>query len=65
MEITTSWMRQGQVSIVMRQIKHKFGEVNSALVEKIESLNSSQLEDLGEALLDFSTIDDLVNWLNI
>ena len=49
----------------MRQIKHKFGEVNSALVEKIESLNSSQLEDLGEALLDFSTIDDLVNWFNI
>lgn len=65
MEFTTSWMRQGQVSLVIRQIKHKFGEVNSALVEKIESLNSSQLEDLGEALLDFSTIDDLVNWLNV
>ena len=68
MQITTSSMRQGiergQRSLVMRLIQHKFGEVNSNLVTKIENLNGLQLEALGEALLDFYSIDDLTNWLD-
>ena len=79
MQITTSWMRQGieqgieqgvergieqgQRSLVMRLIQHKFGEVNSNLATKLENLNSVQLGALGEALLDFSSIDDLTTWL--
>ncbi|WP_397326711.1 DUF4351 domain-containing protein [Nostoc sp. 2RC] len=29
----------------------------------MESFNFQNLEALGEALLDFTTIDDLLNWL--
>ena len=47
----------------MRLIQHKFGEVNSNLATKLENLNSVQLGALGEALLDFSSIDDLTTWL--
>ena len=79
MQITTSWMLQGieqgikqgieqgvergQRSLVMRLIQHKFGKVNSNLASKINNLNGLQLEALGEALLDFSSVGDLINWL--
>jgi hypothetical protein len=29
----------------------------------IQQLSIAQLEDLGEALLDFATLDDLSSWL--
>jgi hypothetical protein len=64
MQLTTSWMRQGQASIVIRLVKHKFGEVSSALVERIENLNSSQLENLAESIFDLSTVQNLNHWLD-
>jgi hypothetical protein len=56
-------VERGQRSLVVRLIQHKFGEVSSNLATKIDNLNSLQLEALGEALLDFSAVDDLTNWL--
>ncbi|TAG60340.1 MAG: DUF4351 domain-containing protein, partial [Oscillatoriales cyanobacterium] len=32
--------------------------------EQIQTLSVEELEDLGEALLDFSEASDLTNWLN-
>jgi hypothetical protein len=67
MQIVTSWMRtgiqQGQVSMAMRQLKHKFGEIDSDLEARIKELSSLQLEDLSEALLDFDRVEDLTVWL--
>jgi predicted transposase YdaD len=34
------------------------------LETQIKTLPLAQLEELGEALLDFSQMDDLVTWLN-
>lgn len=68
MQIVTSWMRtgiqQGQVSMVMRQLKHKFGEIAPNLEAQIQKLSSPQLEDLSEALLDFEQLEDLTTWLS-
>lgn len=68
MQIVTSWMRtgiqQGQASMVMRQLKHKFGEIDPELEAQIQQLSSPQLEDLSEALLDFEQLEDLITWLS-
>ena len=68
MQIVTSWMRtgiqQGQASMVIRQLKHKFGEIDSDVESQIQKLSSPQLEDLSEALLDFERGEDLIAWLS-
>jgi hypothetical protein len=68
MQIVTSWMRtgiqQGQASMVMRLLKHKFGTIDSEIEAQIQKLSSPQLEDLSEALLDFEQVEDLTTWLS-
>ncbi|QLE54308.1 DUF4351 domain-containing protein [Nostoc sp. TCL26-01] len=72
MEIVTSWQLQGREEgrqegrqeIVMRQLKRKVGAVTSELEERIGKLSPTQVEDLADALLDFTNLDDLVAWLN-
>ena len=68
MQIVTSWMRtgiqQGQASMVMRLLKHKFGEIDSDVEAQIQQLDSPQLEDLSEALLDFERKEELTTWLS-
>ena len=57
--------RQGEGrSFILRQLTHKFGEVSSDLGAQIEQLSLAQLEELGEALLDFSTLQELNSWLD-
>lgn len=66
MQIVTSWMRtgiqQGQASMAVRQLKRKFGSLDPEVVAQIQRLSSAQLEDLSEALLDFSKVEDLTAW---
>ncbi|NEP48471.1 MAG: DUF4351 domain-containing protein [Moorea sp. SIO3C2] len=47
-----------------RLLSRRLGEINPQLQNQIEELSFEQLEDLGEALLDFETEVDLTNWLN-
>ena len=51
------------LSIVMRLLRHKVGTVPPAQVLKIQALESTQLDDLAEALLDFNSLADLEAWL--
>ena len=41
----------------------RIGVVSSDLISQVETLPLSQLEDLGEALLDFRAEADLSSWL--
>ncbi|MFB2938507.1 Rpn family recombination-promoting nuclease/putative transposase [Aerosakkonemataceae cyanobacterium BLCC-F154] len=75
MEIVTSWELQGieqgleqgrqleALSFVLRLLNRRLGSVAPDLEEKIRSLSVEKLEELGEALLDFSNVADLVDWL--
>lgn len=79
MEIVTSWMEQGiqrglqqglqqgkqqeAVALIMRQLTRRCGALTPQLQERIQSLSVTQLEDLGEALLDFTSAADLDAWL--
>ncbi|MEH1873588.1 DUF4351 domain-containing protein [Nostoc sp.] len=66
MQIVTSWMRQGiqqgELKMILRQLKRRIGEVNPQLQERIQTLSTDELETLGEALLDFTTAADLEAW---
>jgi hypothetical protein len=57
-------LQQGERSLVLRQLSHRLGELSPEVVSRIEALSLTQLETLGEALLDFSRLTDLATWLN-
>ncbi|WP_083890008.1 DUF4351 domain-containing protein [Crinalium epipsammum] len=47
----------------MRHINRRFGGVNPDIQQRLQKLSIPQLDDLGEALLDFSQPNDLTRWL--
>lgn len=51
-------------SFVLRQLTRRFGSIAPDLQTQIQAMSLDRLESLGEALLDFSTLDDLTHWLN-
>ena len=55
--------QQGEANLVLRLLHRRFGQVSEAVSEQIRQLPVEQLEDLGEALLDFENEADLLNWL--
>ncbi|MBD2676531.1 MULTISPECIES: DUF4351 domain-containing protein [Nostoc] len=74
MQIVTSWMRQGleqgleqgekkgELKLLMRQLNRRLGEISPQMKARIENLSTFELENLGEALLDFSSVADLEAW---
>jgi len=50
-------------SLIIRQLTCKVGKMSKSLVTKIEQLPLEQLEELGEALLYFSSTVNLEQWL--
>ncbi len=53
----------GELTIVLRQLKRRLGSLEPQLQEQIQQLSSAQVEELAEALLEFSSSADLVAWL--
>ena len=53
-------------SLVLKLLTRKLGRsIDLDLQSRVNSLTIEQIEDLGEALLDFQAMDELVTWLNI
>ncbi len=71
MKYVTSFERSGieigkqqeALSMVTRQLNRRLGNLDDALLERVRSLSVEQLEALGEALLDFTSVADLTTWL--
>jgi predicted transposase YdaD len=57
--------REGERSLILRLLTRRIGVVPADLTLRIEQLSIEQLEALAEALLDFSRVEELVNWLAI
>lgn len=55
--------RERTVDLIIRQLKRRLGEVEPVLIEQVRRLPIVELEALAEALLDFSEVADLVDWL--
>ncbi|MEB3189688.1 MAG: DUF2887 domain-containing protein [Snowella sp.] len=58
-QIRQEGRQEEAAALVIRQLIRRLGELSAAQVERIRSLSVLQLEDLGEALLDFTTMTDL------
>jgi predicted transposase/invertase (TIGR01784 family) len=52
------------LSFVSRQLTRRLGMIAPQMQEQIQALSLEELENLGEALLDFSSAADLTNWFN-
>ncbi len=52
------------LSLVLRLVSRRFGEVDSSLREQVRVLSVEQLESLAEALFNMSELTDLVAWLS-
>ncbi|MEG3930687.1 MULTISPECIES: Rpn family recombination-promoting nuclease/putative transposase [unclassified Microcoleus] len=52
------------LSFLSRLLIRRIGTIAPETTEQIQTLSVEELEDLGEALLDFSEASDLTNWLN-
>ena len=71
MEIVTSWMREGiqqgkqeeALALVLRLLRRRVGPLSEADEAQIRRLSLVALEELSEALLDFTQGADLVTWL--
>jgi Domain of unknown function (DUF4351) len=71
MQIVTSWMergmvegeRSGEVRLVLRLLVRRVGTLPSDVEAQVQALDLPQLEALGEALLDFTQMSDLTDWL--
>jgi hypothetical protein len=50
-------------SMVQRQLTRRFGELQDSVLATLDGLSIDNLDQLGEALLDFTSIDDLTHWL--
>jgi len=62
-DILQQGRRQEALSFIMRLLDRQLGEINPAMIERVQALSIEQLEDLGIALLDFSQVADLMAWL--
>jgi hypothetical protein len=56
-------LQQGEQQLILRQLNRRVGEIDSSLIVKVKELSIEKLEELGEALLDFTSVADLENWL--
>jgi predicted transposase/invertase (TIGR01784 family) len=54
---------EGERTIVLRLLNRRVGNIPGALLSQVQKLSVEQLEALGDALLDFSSVADLEGWL--
>ncbi len=62
-EIWSEGLQEGEANLVLRQLNRRIGDISPELLPNIRSLDLEQLENLGEALLDFQSLQDLEEWL--
>jgi Uma2 family endonuclease len=55
---------QARRAFILRLLARKLGGIDDRFLERIKALTISQLESLGEALLDFESSDELSTWLD-
>lgn len=66
-EIKEEGLQEGEQrerSLVLRQLTRRVGELPQEVRQRIETLSLEQLENLGEALLDFQGMADLDAWFS-
>ncbi len=55
---------QRERSLILKQLTRRVGGLSPDLSAQVQGLSIEQLETLGEALLDFTQVSDLGDWLS-
>jgi predicted transposase YdaD len=56
-------IQKGEANLVLKLLNRRLGDIPLNLTEQIREMSVEQLENLGEALLDFQSLEALVDWL--
>ena len=56
-------IKEGKLALIMRQLERRIGQISPEIENRIASLSVEQLENLGEALIDFTNVSILTDWL--
>jgi predicted transposase YdaD len=62
-EVFAEGRQEESTSLILRQLRRRFGAVDAVQATRIQQLPLEQAEALAEALLDFQTPADLAAWL--
>ena len=62
-EITQKKLQQGESVIILRQLNKRFGYLPERVREEVRVLATERLEELGDALLDFTSLSQVEDWL--
>jgi predicted transposase YdaD len=57
--------QEGELALILRQLTRRFGTIPPEVEAQVRRLPLTQLDNLGEALLDFSLASDLDGWLKL
>jgi flagellar biosynthesis/type III secretory pathway protein FliH len=57
--------QQGEVELVLRLLSRRFGALSASQEKIIRKLPLQSIEELGEALLEFTSSADLARWLRL
>ncbi|TRV49614.1 MAG: DUF2887 domain-containing protein, partial [Microcystis panniformis Mp_GB_SS_20050300_S99D] len=55
--------QEGEAILLLRFLNRRLGQLDDSVIEQVQQLSISQLENLAEALLDFANLADLTRWL--
>lgn len=56
-------LQQGELAMLRRLLISRFGALSPQIEEQLQRLSISQLEELGVAIFELSTVADLATWL--
>jgi|GEM_PF-3092810 hypothetical protein len=62
-DIAQQEVQQGQEALILRLLTRKFGVLDLEIEQQICSLSITQLEELGDMLLNLKSYTDLTNYL--
>ena len=51
-------------ALILKLLNRKLGNLSTQLQSEVSALSIDNIESLGEALLDFTSISDLESWLS-
>lgn len=63
-DIISKGEQQEAIKLILRLLNRRFGELAPDTISQVRGLPVEQLEELGEALLDFQSEEDLKQWLD-
>lgn len=55
--------QQEALFLIRRLLNRRLGNIDNTLIKRVDELPLPDLETLGEDLLDFTSVTDLINWL--